>query len=205
MNKVAKFLVGAGLVAALSIGILVPALANNSGSATGTYLAQTTVVAGDTIASATAVTAFVSSCVIGASQMSVGRTILCVFGGTVSDTATPTLNIGVRDASGSGTPLLWGTGATTLGSGIANLSWQIHVTLTCVTAGASGAIRVTGEGNVGNAAALAPIVGATAIAGTGTIAFDTTIAHTITAEAGWSALSSSNTVTQAFCFPFLGN
>lgn len=203
-----KKLLAYGTACAAALGFLlysITAYANNSGAGTGTYLAQTTVATGDTIASATTTTAFTSGCVVAAGQLSVGRTILAVFGGTVSDTGTPTMDIAVQDSSGTNTPIIWRTGTSTLGSGIANLSWEVRCYITCVTSGASGAVRVTGGGNFGGVIATAPIMSQTAQAGTGTVAWDTTIAHTLVAQASWSASSASNTITQAYCFPFLGN
>lgn len=191
----------------VTLFVVTRAFANNSGAGTGTYLAQTTVQTGDTFANSTTPTSFTSGAVIAAGQLSVGRTVMAVFGGTLSaiSTVTPTCDVAVVDSSGTGTPILWRTGTTLNIGAVTNLTWEVRCYITCVTAGASGAVRVTGGGYLGQVIATVPITGQTAIAGTGTIAWDTTIAHTLVAQTTWSYASASLTISQGYCFPFLGN
>jgi len=185
------------------------ALGNNAGSTgAGTYLAQATVETGDTHANSTDETQLASMCRVAAGEMNTaGKTRLFCFGGTVSDTGTPTLNLNIRlNPTAGATPggtVLWSSTATTLGSGIASVQWSANLYLTCVVTGASGTANVVGWCQFGTTNAAAPQVGATPVAGT--IAVDWTVANTVGVSFDWSAASASNTITQRYAFPFLGN
>ena len=187
------------------------ALGNNAGSTgAGTYLAQTTVEAGDTHANSTDETQLASMVRIAAGEMNrVGVTRRFCFGGTLSAAATPpTLNLTARSNPVAGaTPggvVLWSSTATTLPSGgLTSVQWSAVLYLTCVVTGASGTANVVGWCQLGTTDAAAPQVGATPV--TGTVAVDWTIANTVGISFDWSAANASNTITQRYAFAFLGN
>jgi hypothetical protein len=113
--------------------------------------------------------------------------------GTFSNTATPTLLLGVYYGGVAGVALA-ASGATTTTTGATNWPWRIELTTTIRTTGSAG--TAMSQGFVDLATSLTAVaripIPATALA---TVAVDTTAAKTLTVGAQWGTSSASNTLT----------
>lgn len=134
-------------------------------------------------------------------QNQLGRGIRIEATGVLGCTGTPTMTFTVRGgAAGNITtaPLLAGTAAITLASGLTAVAWKLSIDLVLSVLGAAGAnSTLRGEGTVmigGATAAIWPIWGGGASPGT-IATVDTSIANYINVNVACSANSASNTVT----------
>jgi hypothetical protein len=113
--------------------------------------------------------------------------------GTFSNTATPTLLLGIYYGGVAGIALAV-TGATTTTTGATNWPWRIELTTTVRTTGSAG--TAISQGFVDLATSLTAVsripIPATALA---TVAIDTTAAKALTVGAQWGTSSASNTLT----------
>lgn len=131
--------------------------------------------------------------VIPANYLQVGSAIRVTAFGTFSNTATPTLLLGVYFGGVAGTALA-ATGAITTTTGATNWPFRLEYTGIVRSNGATGTI--IGQGFVDLATSLTAVtripIPATSLA---TISIDTTTAKAITIGAQWGAASASNTLT----------
>ena len=134
-------------------------------------------------------------------QNQLGRGIRIEATGVLGCTATPTMTFTVRGgAAGNITtnPLLGGTGAVTLASGLTAVAWKLQLDLILSAMGAAGAnstLRAEGTVIIGGAtAAMWPLWGGGASPGT-VATLDTSIANYINVNAACSASNAANTIT----------
>lgn len=128
-----------------------------------------------------------------ANYLQVGMAIDVFAQGTFSNTATPTLLLGVYYGGVAGTKLA-AIGATTTTTGATNWPWRLYYRATVRSVGSSGTIMGGGYVLLGTsltAMTLIPIDAAAAA----TVTIDTTTAKTLTIGAQWGASSASNTTT----------
>jgi len=113
--------------------------------------------------------------------------------GTFSNTATPTLLLGVYYGGVAGVALA-ASGATTTTTGATNWPWRVELTTTIRSTGTSG--TAMSQGFVDLATSLTAVaripIPATALA---TVTVDTTAAKALTLGAQWGTSSASNTLT----------
>jgi|SRR5215468_2981720 len=113
--------------------------------------------------------------------------------GTFSNTATPTLLLGVYYGGVAGVALA-ASGATTTTTGATNWPWRVELTTTIRSTGTSG--TAMSQGFVDLATSLTAVaripIPATALA---TVTVDTTAAKALTIGAQWGTSSASNTLT----------
>ncbi len=113
--------------------------------------------------------------------------------GVFSNTATPTLLLGIYYGGVAGVALA-ASGATTTTTGATNWPWRLELTSTVRTNGATGTI--ISQGFLDLATSLTAVtripIPATALA---TVTIDTTAAKALTVGAQWGASSVSNTLT----------
>lgn len=112
--------------------------------------------------------------------------------GVFSNTATPTLILGVYYGGVAGVALAASSAVTTT-TGATNWQWRFEVTTTIRSSGASGTAWSQGIMWLGTSAttfAAAPLPGAAPAA----VTVDTTAAKTLTVGAQWGTSSASNTV-----------
>lgn len=131
--------------------------------------------------------------IIPANFLDVGSTIRVTAAGTFSNTATPTLLLGVYYGAVAGTALA-ATGAVTTTTGATNWPFRLEYTGTVQVRGSSG--KITGSGVLYLATSLTAYsvipIPATAIA---QVTIDTTTAKAVTLGAQWGTSSASNTLT----------
>lgn len=113
--------------------------------------------------------------------------------GTFSNTATPTLLLGVYYGGVAGTALA-ATSAVTTTTGATNWQWTLEYFARVRTIGTAGTIMGAGAVDLGTSltALTHRPIPETALA---TVAIDTTAAKTITLGAQWGTSSASNTLT----------
>jgi hypothetical protein len=125
---------------------------------------------------------------IPANWLLVGRTIRITVMGTITNTATPTLQI--RAKLGASTILDTTAVATVAITGTRNFRYTALIT--CRTTGASGTVIGEGELRYNSAAGTGNIVDAV---NTATTTIDTTATQVLDVTAQWGAASASNTIT----------
>lgn len=156
---------------------------------------QNAAIAGSALANSTTLTDVspAPQVVLPANFLVVGSTLRITADGVFSNTATPTLLLGVYIGGVAGTALA-ATGATTTTTGASNWPWRVEYTCTVRTVGSSGTIM--GQGFVDLATSLTAVtripIPSTALA---TVTFDSTAAKAITIGAQWGTASASNTLT----------
>lgn len=149
---------------------------------------QSSVQAGDTVASTASETNFASKYNVPAGSLKVGDVIAVEARGVHSTTGTPTVEFKIK----LGSVVLCATGAITTASGAANRGWYAKAVLTVVSIGASGSVEVQGDGAVFTAANAATPAD---MENTAVVTVDTTAAADLQASVTWSASSPSNTAT----------
>jgi len=180
---------GAGATAASALPVLV--------TPSGLNLAQGGVVPGSLLTAAgTAVASTASEtelafAAIPAGDVVAGSAWLLKAGGVYSDTGTPTLAFGLRLGGAAGTSIAT-IAATTLGSGVSNLSWAAELVLVFYdTTHAVGHMLVDlGTSNSTNATTRL-----TSTSGNAGVAVTTATAKHLSLTATWGASSSSNTIS----------
>lgn len=151
--------------------------------------------AGTALASSTTLTdvSVAPQFVLPANFLQAGSAMRFTAFGTFSNTATPTLLLGIYYGGVAGTALA-ATGATTTTTGATNWPWRIELTTTVRTVGSSGTAISQGFVDLGTsltAVSRIPIP-ATALA---TVSIDTTAAKALTVGAQWGTSNASNTLT----------
>lgn len=137
----------------------------------------------------------------GASPGEVGRGIRIEASGVLGCTGTPTIALRVRGGAAANiatAPLLAGSGAVTLASGLTAVGWKFSVDMFLSAIGAAGAnSTITGQGYLligGATAAMWPVfVGESSPGSLATL--DTSIVNFINFNAAFSASNVANTVT----------
>jgi hypothetical protein len=114
--------------------------------------------------------------------------------GVFSNTATPTLLLGVYYGGVAGVALAT-TGAITTTTTVTNVPWHLELYCTVRTAGASGTVKVHGWCDLGTSVSAVSHLPMPNTANTGTATIDTTAAKLITIGAQWGTSSASNTIT----------
>lgn len=132
----------------------------------------------------------------------VGQMLHFTAGGVFSNTATPTLILGIykntqttSGATGIGGAALAATAATTTTTTLTNVIWQIEVWSTFTAVGSSGSVFSYGNvllGTSATAATTIPIPNATPQTA---VTVDTTKPTLLTVGAQWGTSSASNTIT----------
>lgn len=151
--------------------------------------------AGTALASSTTLTdvSVAPQFVLPANFLQAGSALRFTAFGTFSNTATPTLLLGVYYGGVAGVALA-ATGATTTTTGATNWPWRVELTTTIRTVGSSG--TAISQGFVDLATSLTAVtripIPATALA---TVTVDTTAAKALTIGAQWGTSSASNTLT----------
>lgn len=130
---------------------------------------------------------------INAGTLETGQSIRVTARGKFSNTATPTLLLGLYWGGVAGTKLA-AIGATTTTTAATNWPFQVDALLTCRSTGTSGSMETSGIVMLGTSlTAMTPIwMDASAIA---PVTIDTTVNKTLTLGAQWGASSASNTLT----------
>lgn len=134
------------------------------------------------------------SIVIPANQLELGSELYIEAMGEFSDTATPTLLLGLYFGGVAGVALA-ASAAITAASGVTGVPWILKYRGVVRAVGSSGSINGQGVLILGTsltAVALSPIPITKALR---TVTIDTTTAKAITVGAQWGASSPSNTVT----------
>lgn len=136
-----------------------------------------------------------------ASPKAVGQAIRIEATGVLGCTGTPTMTFTVRGGAAANittAPILAGTAAITLASGLTAVPWKLSIDLVMQAIGAAGAnSTLRGEGTLtigGAAAAMWPVWGGAASPGT-IATVDTSIVNFINVNAACSASNAANTVT----------
>jgi len=129
-----------------------------------------------------------------ADYLQVGFQFLVYASGIVSNTSTPTLNLGLYFGGIAGTALAT-TGALTTTSGLSNTTWELEAKMRVDAVGTSGSIRTNGH-------VLGPIFGTTTcvmIPASSSSGNNVTVntgaaSNILTVGAQWSASSASNSI-----------
>lgn len=136
-----------------------------------------------------------------ASPRSVGQGIRIEATGVLGCTGTPTMTFNVRGGAAANittAPILAGTAAITLASGLTAVPWKLSIDLILQAIGAVGAnSTLRGQGTLtigGAAAAVWPVWGGGAAPGT-IATVDTSIVNFINVNAACSASNAANTVS----------
>lgn len=135
------------------------------------------------------------------SPRAIGRGVRIEASGVLGCTGTPTIALRVRGGAAANittTPLLAGSGAVTLASGLTAVGWKFSVDMFLSSIGANGAnSTLTGQGYLligGAAAAMWPVFVGEASPGT-VATLDTSIVNYLNFNAAFSASNAANTVT----------
>ena len=130
----------------------------------------------------------------------VGKSILFKAFGIISDTATPNFTLAISANTTQGTynssGVLATSAATTMGSGVTNVPWELDVIITCVSTGASGTFLAMGTWKTFEAATTVRAIrvsSSTANPNTA-VTLSTESAYYLELAGTWSASSSSNAV-----------
>jgi hypothetical protein len=125
-----------------------------------------------------------------------GRVIRVTAYGKLSTTGTPTIQFSLRIGGLAGT-LLWQSEALTMGSGVANVNFEIELLIQTRTNGSSGKLLVMGDVaiNTSSSAAIEQVVGVSGYDAPAEVTVDLTADAALSLTAKWSAASASNTVT----------
>lgn len=130
---------------------------------------------------------------IPANSLFPGAALRVIAAGRMSNTGTPTLNLGLYYGGSGGTALAT-TGAITTTSGVTNVTWTAELWVVCRSIGTSGTLFTTGwcSGISGTAGVSNVPFPASAPAA---VTVDTTAAKTLDFTATWGTSSASNTIT----------
>lgn len=131
--------------------------------------------------------------VLPANFLTAGSSLRFTAHGVFSNTATPTLLLGIYYGGVAGVAL-GATAAVTTATGVTNVQWRLEVTTTIRTAGTTGTAFSQGLAFIGTSATAGttvPMPGAAPAA----VTVDTTTAKALTVGAQWGTSSASNTVT----------
>lgn len=151
---------------------------------------------GTAVANTTTETAVHPTLTIPANYMQDGRLLRMRAFGKLSTTGTPTITFAIRWGGAAGT-LLATTEALTMGSGVANVNWDIEAYLQVRTNGATGTLLVMGNARVhtSSSANVMNIFGVSGFDAPAAVTVDLTVDTSLALTADWSAASSSNTLT----------
>lgn len=134
-------------------------------------------------------------------NLGVGKSLLVKAFGVLSTTGTPTFQIGVSlnttQGTYNGSGVLAVTAATTMGSGVTNVPWELEVLATCTATGGSGVLLSDGIFKVyssGTSLVSARCSSSTANPNTG-LTVSTESAYYAELFGAWGTSSASNTVT----------
>ncbi len=165
-------------------------------NAQGLYTLQGGVVPGSVIVAATTVAntsaeTQLLGLSIPASDVVAGSTYLIKGSGVYSDTGTPTLAFGLRYGGAAGTSLAT-IAATTLGSGVSGLAFQVEAYVTFWSAILAQAVITVDLGTSNSSNATTRLTGSTVAAG---VAVVSTTAKVLSVTVTFSAASASNTIS----------
>lgn len=135
-----------------------------------------------------------------ANYLTVGASFTVAASGVFSNTATPTLLLGVYYGGVAGTALS-ATLATTTTTGATNWLWQLELWCNVRTVGSAGTMMSGGRVFLGTSISAGLYIPLPSVA-QATVAIDTTTAKALTLGAAWGTNSASNTLT---CNQFLVN
>ena len=130
-----------------------------------------------------------------------GKALLVKAYGVLSTTGTPTLALGVSLNTTQGTynsgGVLAVTAATTMGSSVTNVPWELEVLATCVSTGASGTFLAYGFWKMyPTSSTITSVVCASSTANPNTaVSISTESAYYAEISAAWGTSSASNTLT----------
>lgn len=162
-----------------------------SGAATAAV--NTTVPAGNTIASTASETAFASSETFAGNSLAVGSVIrVTMYGVYGTALIAPTL----RGKLKLGSTTLLDTGALTTVAGVTNAGWSACALFVITAVGTGGTMEAQGFAQFATAATTGLSVN---ISNTAAISVDFSVSQAMTTTAQWSALSASNTITMRQC------
>ena len=146
------------------------------------------------VASTTTETVLFPNITVPANYLSAGRKVRYRASGKLSTTATPTMTWALRWGGVSGT-VICTSAAITMGSGVSNVIWNVDVTITVRSSGATGTVFVIGTVSCGSAATLINQMGSAGAATPAAVTVDLTADTALSLTADWSANSASNTIT----------
>lgn len=147
------------------------------------------VPAGNTIASTSSATSFLSSYTIPANRLVAGSLIeVDLFGILGTDVAAPTLILAVR----VGGVVFVGTAAVTMTAGMTALGWHMRARVLVTAAGAGGTAEAHGDATVPTSSTVSQAVPCW---NTSALALDTTATKVVDARAHWGTSHASNTIT----------
>lgn len=151
---------------------------------------------GTAVANTTTETKIFPNVTIPANFLQDGRTLRLRAFGKLSTTGTPTITFAVRIGGEAGT-LLATTEALTMGSGVANVNWDIEAYVQVRSNGATGTLLVMGVCRVHTSATanVMNVFGVSGFDAPAPVTFDLTADAALSLTADWSAASSSNTLT----------
>lgn len=163
------------------------------------YFQETLAVAtqdGTAVANTTTETAIFPAFVLPANYMQDGRLLRLRAFGKLSTTATPTITFAIRWGGAAGT-LLATTEPLTMGSGVANVNWEVEALIHVRSNGSSGTLLVMGTCRVHTAAGtvLVNVFGVSGFDAPAVVTANLTQDTDLALTADWSAASSSNTLT----------
>jgi hypothetical protein len=131
----------------------------------------------------------------------VGQTLRFHAGGIYSDTATPTLVLGIykntqttAGATGVGGAALGATTTVTAGNTQSNLTWTIDLFCTFTAVGSGGTVLSYGESKLGLTTTTQTISMIPFTTPQTAVSFNTTLPNLLTVGATWSVNSASNIV-----------
>ncbi len=151
---------------------------------------------GTAIADTTTETIIFPNVTIPANYMQDGRALRLRLFGKLSTTGTPTMTFAIRWGGVSGTVLAT-TEAITMGSGVANVNWELDAVIQTQTNGATGTLLVMGEAKVhtSSTAVAQNVFGVSGYDAPAAVTVDLTADTALSVTADWSAQSASNTLT----------
>ena len=148
------------------------------------------------VASTAAETIMFADNTIPANYMADGRVLRLRCFGKLSTTGTPTMTFSIRWGGVAGT-LLAVTEAMTMGSGVANVNWELNAIIQTRANGATGSLLVMGFAQI-HTSATAIVTNTFGVSGydaPAAVTADLSIDKALSVTATWSASSASNTLT----------
>jgi hypothetical protein len=151
---------------------------------------------GTAVASTAAETIIFPNVTVPANFMQDGRVLKIHASGKLSTTGTPTMTFALRWGGVAGT-LLATTEAITMGSGVANVNWELDAYIQTRVNGSSGTLFVMGSVKVhtSTTAVSENVFGVSGYDAPAAVTVDLTADTALSLTATWSASSASNTLT----------
>jgi len=151
---------------------------------------------GTAVANTSTETIIFPNVTIPANFMQDGRLLRLRALGKLSTTATPTMTFSLRWGGVSGTVLAV-TEAITMGSGVANVNWNIDLIVQTRTNGSSGTLLVMGNADIhtSSTAVASNVWGVSGFDAPAVATVDLTVDTALAITAKWSTPSASNTLT----------